>query len=250
MDISNNQKQLFSVINRSYMMDGQMGKPVEDGVEIKNYLDRVQKYSEPYEVYSQLDNITHLGTLCKQNSQRSKLPNPAIYSYDRGNETKSRFNYAIDRQVDRKLIDVSGQEIPNERLRNIPNTGGVVSCYQQRKTVRNPEIEQLSNEISKISILEQNDLNIGDLQFKASRQRLSREELLLLNNNRTFVENRIANTIKKMKNKPVPRGRSSVISKEPTAKKSRRQKRKDDFEQVMEESSVGYLPSQIESFSL
>ena len=77
MDISNNQRNLFAVIDRSYLLDGDQGKPHEDGVMIMNYTDRVQKNSDlnfPHETYSQLDGVTHIGTFGKGNSQPSKIP--------------------------------------------------------------------------------------------------------------------------------------------------------------------------------
>ncbi len=71
-DISNNQQNLFNVLERSYKNDGVEGKPVQDGKRLDNlYLDRVNKNSysnDKYERYNQLDigNIT--GVIGKENS--------------------------------------------------------------------------------------------------------------------------------------------------------------------------------------
>ena len=35
MDITNNQRQLFGVVERSYLRDGVSGKPIEDGLRKK-----------------------------------------------------------------------------------------------------------------------------------------------------------------------------------------------------------------------
>ena len=106
MDISNNQRNLFAVIDRSYLLDGDQGKPHEDGVMIMNYTDRVQKNSDlnfPHETYSQLDGVTHIGTFGKGNSQPSKIP--TIDCTPRKNETTSRFNYSFDYAINNRMID-------------------------------------------------------------------------------------------------------------------------------------------------
>ena len=111
MDITNYQNQLFDVINRSYLLDGVSGKPIEDGVTIKNYTDLIQNRSYAnysYERTNQLDGLTHIGTFSKGNSQRSKLPEPIIKCTPRKNETASRFNYAIDKYIDKRyLVSIS-----------------------------------------------------------------------------------------------------------------------------------------------
>lgn len=175
MDISNNQQQLFGVVERSYLRDG---KPKEDGVRLLNYTNRINNNSYanyPYQSYNQLDMATHLGVFGKQNSQPSRLPEPVINCTPRYNETASRFNYAIDKCVDNRLVDVSGIDIPNNRLRVIPNRSTQL-CFQRNLLPSNPPIQSLANKLTAISISEPSDSNI--LKFKANRQRLTREELL------------------------------------------------------------------------
>ena len=58
MDISKNQRNLFGVIERSYLLDGDQGKPHEDGITIMNYTDKIQANSYanyPHQNYAQLD---------------------------------------------------------------------------------------------------------------------------------------------------------------------------------------------------
>lgn len=180
-DITNNQQNLFNVINRSYERDGVSGLPIKNGLRPKNYTDLVNLRSEanyPYEVYNQLDGNSVIGTFGKANSQPSKLPEPTINCTPRHNPEASRFNYAVDSQIDNRLIDVSGVSIPNKHLRVIPNRG-TQSAYQNINTLTPPTnkpIEKLVNDITNISY-EPADTK-SKLKYKASRQRLSRAELI------------------------------------------------------------------------
>lgn len=177
-DITNNQQNLFNVINRSYMLDGVSGLPIEKGLRIKNYTDLIDFRSDvnyPHQSYGQLDANTVLGTFGKANSQASKLPEPTINCTPRKNEEAYRFNYALDSQVDNRLIDVSGVEIPNKHLRVMPNRGTQLA-YQKPIIPENKAIEKLVNDITNISYEPANTKD--KLKFKASRQRLSRAELL------------------------------------------------------------------------
>lgn len=206
MEIKNYQNQLFSVIDRSYLLDGVSGLPVEKGVMPLNYTKKVEQGSygkSPYERYNQLDNITHIGTFGKSNSQASKLPEPIINCNTRYNETSSRFNYAFDKCIDRKLVDVSGQQIPNNMLRIIPNRG-VPLCYQKRYIMANKEIQDLSNRIGNISSTQLDKsfrISTGDLTFKASKQRLSKEELQGLDKLQITKGTSVNDTIQTLLNK-------------------------------------------------
>lgn len=177
-DITNNQQNLFNVINRSYMLDGVSGLPIEKGLRIKNYTDLIDFRSDvnyPHQSYGQLDANTVLGTFGKANSQASKLPEPVINCTPRKNEEAYRFNYALDSQVDNRMVDVSGVEIPNKHLRVMPNRGTQLA-YQKPIIPENKAIEKLVNDITNISYEPANTKD--KLKFKASRQRLSRAELL------------------------------------------------------------------------
>jgi hypothetical protein len=181
-DISNNQENLFNVINRSYMLDGIEGLPVQKGIRIDNFRDLIDDRNEakyPYERYGQLDGLTHIGTFGKENSQPSRLLEPTINCTPRVNIPASRFNYAYDKQIDNRLIDVSGVEIPNKFLRVIPNRGIQTTGYQKQYIPTNKQIEKLANDITNISY-EPADTN-AKLKFKASRERLTRAELLGVN---------------------------------------------------------------------
>ena len=223
MEINNYQNQLFNVIDRSYLLDGTSGLPVEKGIMPLNYTKKVELLSygnNPYERYNQLDNITHIGTFGKSNSQASKLPEPVINCTPRENISASRFNYAFDKCIDRKLVDVSGQHIPNNMLRVIPNRS-LSSCYQKRYIPDNKQIQDLSNRIGNISSTKLDKsflISKGDLNYKASRQRLSKEELQGLEKLQITQSTSIKDDIQNLMNKSLMTSSPPV----PTKKKPRR----------------------------
>lgn len=184
-DISNNQQNLFNVLERSYKNDGQEGKPVQDGKILDNlYLDRVNKNSYSnykYERYNQLDIANITGVIGKENSQKSKLPNNGIIDARvRNNETSDRFNYAYDMHIDKRKIDVSGQYIENNKLRIAPNRQ--TQYFGKTIIPQNKDLENLSKTIYNISAnkLDEREVSKSNLFYKARRQKLTREELLNL----------------------------------------------------------------------
>ena len=184
-DITNNQQNLFNVLERSYKNDGVEGKPVQDGKILDNlYLDRVNKNSysnDKYERYNQLDIQNIGGVFCKENSQKSKLPNNGIIDARvRNNETADRFNYAYDMHINKRLIDVSGMYISNDKLRIAPNRQ--TQYFGKSMIPQNKDLEQLSKTIYDISSKKINDREVSksNLFYKARKQKLTREELLNL----------------------------------------------------------------------
>lgn len=168
--MNQNQTQLFAEIDRAAMME-----KLEKNTRIMNYTGRVNLYSNannPYEIYSQLDCQTHLGCFGKGNSQPSRLPEPFINCTPRKNDDASRFNYAIDKQVTRRLVDVSGQYIPNNQLRIIPNRG--IHLYAQERNLPSSLSGSLGN-ISASSLnrnFTNNNIN-KNLTYTANRQKLT-----------------------------------------------------------------------------
>jgi hypothetical protein len=176
MDISNTQQNLFNTIDRAY---NAYQKPIEKGVSSMGHINLIQARSNanfPYQKYGQLDIATHIGCIGKANSQRSELTDPLIKCTPRHNESASRFNYAYDMQITTHPTEVSGVNIPNNQLRIIPNRGTQL-CYQKTIMPVNQEIYNLSRNIIGICGTDTSELDNQNLQFKASRQRLTREEL-------------------------------------------------------------------------
>jgi len=168
--MNQNQTQLFAEIDRAAMME-----QLEKNTRIMNYTGRVNLYSNannPYQIYSQLDCQTHLGCFGKGNSQPSQLPEPFINCTPRKNDDAWRFNYAIDKQITRALVDVSGQYIPNNQLRIIPNNG--IHLYAQNRHLPSSINGSLGN-ISASSLnrnFTNNNIN-KNLTYTANRQKLT-----------------------------------------------------------------------------
>jgi len=147
---------------------------------LMNYTDLIKSRSNAnyrHQKYNQLDIATHVGCLGKTNSQRSEFTDPLIKCTPRYNETSSRFNYAYDSQITIRPTEVSGVNIPNNQSRIIPNRGTQL-CYQKTIMPVNQEIMNLSRNFIGVCGNDVSALDNQNLQFKASRQRLTREELL------------------------------------------------------------------------
>jgi hypothetical protein len=140
-----------------------------------NYTGRVNLYSNannPYQRYSQLDIASYLGCFGKENSQPSQLPEPVINCTPRKNDDAWRFNYGIDKQITRALVDVSGQFIPNNQLRIIPNRG--IHLYAQDRHLP-PSLSGSLGNISASSLnrdFTNNNIN-KNMTYTANRQKLT-----------------------------------------------------------------------------
>jgi hypothetical protein len=224
MDISYNQQKLFNVIDRSYMTNGYSGRPAERGVMIMNYTDKINARSYanyPHQIYSQFDVATHIGCNHHIKSDIKGIKN--INCTPRENEGASRFNYANDRQIDKRMVDVSGILIPNNQLRVIPNRG-IPLCYQERNIPTNQAILNLAQSIGNISASDLDktfNLSKSNLKFKASRQKLTREELLGLARKPTkgfvFGKSNVVPAVPAMIPPVAPVPRSSLNSRLSTA---------------------------------
>jgi hypothetical protein len=224
MDISYNQQKLFNVIDRSYITDGYSGRPAERGVMIMNYTDKINARSYanyPHQIYSQFDVATHIGCNHHIKSDIKGIKN--INCTPRENEGASRFNYANDRQIDKRMVDVSGILIPNNQLRVIPNRG-IPLCYQERNIPTNQAILNLAQSIGNISASDLDktfNLSKSNLKFKASRQKLTREELLGLARKPTkgfvFGKSNVVPAVPAMIPPVAPVPRSSLNSRLSTA---------------------------------
>ena len=96
-----------------------------------NYTDKISATSyanNPYEIYNQLDVATHTGCMGKENSKNSLINPQNIECVSRQHEGASRFHYAFDAQIDKRIVGVSGILIPNNQLSIIPNRGTQL-CY-------------------------------------------------------------------------------------------------------------------------
>lgn len=102
-----------------------------------------------------------------------------INASSRATQSASRFNYAFDRQINKRFVDVSGQFIPNNKLRVLPNRG--CAMYgNQPLPYTDPALKQLSDSLMTEAINTQ--FNAADankyLSFKANRPKLTRQDLM------------------------------------------------------------------------
>jgi hypothetical protein len=82
----------------------------------------------PHLSRSQLPFGNGLADLMLESSQKSKLPEPIIRCGRQVMEESSRFNYGLDLSVNKRLIDVSGQLITNEKLRSMPQRSTIINA--------------------------------------------------------------------------------------------------------------------------
>jgi hypothetical protein len=211
-----NQTQLFAAIDRSAMME-----QLEKNTRIMNYTGRVHLYSNannPYQRYSQLDISSHLGCFGKENSQPSQLPEPVINCTPRKNDDAWRFNYAIDKQITKALVDVSGQFIPNNQLRIIPNNG--LQLFAQNRHLP-PSLSGSLGNISASSLnrdFTNNNIN-KNLTYTANRQKLTGQAMTqgYINKDKpgTPVVPTVTATAPVVQNRRRPVGRPAVASPQP-----------------------------------
>ena len=122
--------------------------------------------NDPYEMRSQLIGANGVASLGLENSQASDLPEPFIRCRTGFMEESSRFNYGIDMSINKRRIDVSGQLIPNEELRVIPQRGVQIHGYQTTRVLPyKTNIAKLVEELSNTIV--DNRFNIKDVSSSA-----------------------------------------------------------------------------------
>jgi hypothetical protein len=122
--------------------------------------------NDPYEMRSQLIGANGLASLGLENSQASKLPEPFIRCRTGFMEESSRFNYGYDMAINKRKIDVSGQLIPNEELRSMPQRGVEIHAYQTTRVVPyKTNIARLAEELSNTIV--DNRFNIKNVSSNA-----------------------------------------------------------------------------------
>jgi hypothetical protein len=105
--------------------------------------------NDPYELRAQLSQANGVASLGLENSQASELPEPFIKCRSGFMEESSRFNYGYDMAINKRKIDVSGQLIPNEELRSMPQRGTQIHAYQTIRVVPyKTNIAKLAEELS------------------------------------------------------------------------------------------------------
>ena len=112
-------------------------------------IDALCRANDPYEIRAQLIGANGVASLGLENSQASELPEPFIKCRTGFMEESSRFNYGIDMAINKRKIDVSGQLIPNEELRSMPQRGVQIHAYQTTRVLPyKTNIAKLAEELS------------------------------------------------------------------------------------------------------
>jgi hypothetical protein len=138
---------IFAQIEREHIGNNQELKKRQ-----QLYLPLVDAFSQandPYEIRSQLSAANGVASLGLENSQGNELPEPFIKCRTGFMEESSRFNYGYDMAINKRKIDVSGQLIPNEELRVIPQRGIQIHAYQTTRVLSyKTNIARLAEELS------------------------------------------------------------------------------------------------------
>jgi hypothetical protein len=169
--------ELFSCINRADMME-----KIKADIMPMGYTGRIQANSSANYArnpYSQLANDYGVNNRDTSLLQYKGFKDDKIDASSRATQSASRFNYAYDRQINKRYVDVSGQFIPNNKLRVLPNRS--CSMYgTQPLPYDDPDLKQLSNSLMSDAI----DLtyNVADankyLKYKVNRPKLTRQDLM------------------------------------------------------------------------
>jgi len=137
--------------------------------------------NKPRKYYSQLP--AYNGVINRDISllQNNGFLNNVINVSSREQQSSSRFNYAFDRQINKAFVDVSGQFIPNEKLRIQPNAG-VMTYGKHPEPIINNNINQLSIRLEQ-SVKDRNPYYDpttarGQLKYNVNRKKLTREDLI------------------------------------------------------------------------
>ena len=129
-------------------------------------IDAFCRANDPYELRAQLSGANGVASLGLENSQASELPQPFIKCRTGFMEESSRFNYGIDMSINKRKIDVSGQLIPNEELRSIPQRDIQIHAYQTTRVLPyKTNIAKLAEELSNTIV--DNRFNIKNVSSSA-----------------------------------------------------------------------------------
>ena len=129
-------------------------------------IDAFCQANDPYEMRTQLSGANGVTSLGLENSQASELPEPFIRCRTGFMEESSRFNYGYDMTINKRKIDVSGQLIPNDELRSMPQRGVQIHAYQTTRVLPyKTNIAKLAEELSNTIV--DNRFNIKDVSSSA-----------------------------------------------------------------------------------
>ena len=136
------------------------------------YLTRVEVNSDglqPHLSRSQLPFGNGLADLMLESSQKIRLPEPYIRCGRDFMEESSRFNNGLDLSVNKRLIDVSGQLITNEKLRSMPQRSTIINAGTTTRLLPyKPQIASISHSLT--TEIKDNRFNVKDVSAAARYQ--------------------------------------------------------------------------------
>jgi hypothetical protein len=170
---------LFDNISRAEMME-----QLKAEVRPMGYTGRIQANSSANYAKNPRSELANTGVINRDINlyQYTGFKDDKYDASSRATQSASRFNYGYDRQVNKIYVDVSGQKIPNNHLRVIPNRSCMMNgAYPLTKPPYNANLERLSvelmgnpNDYSK-SYIPSSANNY--LKFKANKPKLTRQDL-------------------------------------------------------------------------
>lgn len=165
---------------------------VEQDTRWKGYTNRINANSDAVhyhptnrKYYQQLQN-NGINNRDSSLIQNKGFKDDYINASFRGQTPSSRFNYAFDRQINKRYINVSGQFIPNENLRVLPNRGGIISYGKipdVELTANDKRIQLLGEQLYKGTIGKRDPYydptkQVGNLKFNINKERLTKQDLI------------------------------------------------------------------------
>lgn len=151
------------------------------------YTGRVQANSSANYARDYYGQLPNMGVNTRDTSllQGKGFKDDVIDASSRATQSASRFNYALDRQINKRYVDVSGQFIPNNKLRILPNRSCVMWSGGQPngelpRPYTDPNLYKLSNSLMTDAInLQYNPANANKyLMYKANKPKLTRQDLM------------------------------------------------------------------------
>lgn len=172
---------LFSCIDRADMME-----KIKAEIMPMGYTGRIQANSSANYARNYYGQLCNTGVNNRDISllQGKGFKDEVINASSRATQSASRFNYAFDRQINKRFIDVSGQLIPNNKLRVLPNRSCVMWGGGQviPKPYVDADLQQLSTSLMTDAINANLAYDPADankyLKYKATRPKLTRQDLM------------------------------------------------------------------------
>jgi len=173
--------ELFDNITRA-----EMTEQIQAEIRPMGYTGRIQANSTTNYERNHRSLLANTGVLDRDTNlyQNLGFKDDKFDASSRATQDASRFNYGYDRQINKIYVDVSGQNIPNNKLRSreqLPNRQCMMNgAYPLAKPVADPNLSRLASslmaEASGAGAYMPSSAN-KYYSFKANRTKLTRQDL-------------------------------------------------------------------------